>query len=468
MDGPGGPMISRVRSAWRALTAPPAAIRNAALWDAAGAGNRWANAPAVAASPNQHWDNPVISRARAEHQYRNDALCRKVVDAICNSMIGANGIQPLFKEREFQSAWEDWSPRCDAEGRLNWEAFQWQVLRAVVVSGEAFILLSIDPAAAGVPLRVQILGPEFLDTSKSDDSTFGGIKFQGPKAIGYWLFERNPGLVRFASRSRYVPATECFHVFRPTAPGAQRGQSWLSPVLLPLKEVQEYMEASLVKAKVAALFAGFIRTTDGANPVANAAGVPTLEPGSMTRLLPTEEVTFSEPPDAGASFDPFVRSQLRRIAAGMGVPYEILSGDNSQITFASGRHGLLEYKRTVEAVQYLLMIPRLCEPIAERWASMAVALGMASAMPMKVRWIGPSIEMLDAGAEVRATVGEIRNGLTSRSEAVAKRGWRAEEIDAEIAADNERADRLKLTLDCDPRKITQQGQEQQSQVTETQ
>lgn len=460
-------MIERIQSAWRALTAPTPATRNAALWDAAGAGNRWANAPAIPASPNQHWDNPALSRARAEHQYRNDALCRKVVDGICNAIIGANGIQPLFKEREFQNAWADWSTRCDAEGRLNWEAFQHLVLRTVVVSGEAFVLLSIDQTAAGVPLQVQVLGPEFLDTSKSDASTFDGIKYQGPKAAGYWIFERNPGLNRFASKSRYIPASECFHVFRQTAPGAQRGQSWLSPVLLPLKEIQEYMEASLVKAKVAALYAGFIRTVDGANPIATA-GVPTLEPGSMTRLLPTEEVTFSEPPDVGASFDPFVRSQLRRIAAGMGIPYEIVSGDNSQITFASGRHGLLEYKRTIEMVQYLLMVPRLCEPVMERWARLAIALGKASAMPTKTRWIAPTLEMLDPGAEVRAKVGEIRNGLTSRSEAVAKRGWRVEEIDAEIAADNERADRLNLVLDCDPRKITQQGQEQQSQVTETQ
>ncbi|MCX6602045.1 MAG: phage portal protein [Acidobacteria bacterium] len=455
-------MISRIQSAWRALTTP--ATRTAALWDAAGAGNRWANAPAVAASPNMHWDNPAISRARAEHQYRNDALCRKVVESVCNSTVGANGIQPLFKEREFQAAWSDWATHCDAEGRLNWEAFQWQVLRAVVISGECFVLLSMDPAADGIPLRVQILGPEFLDTSRSDESTYAGIRYSGAKPEGYWLYERNPGINRFNSKSRYVSAVDCFHVFRPTAPGAQRGQSWLSPVLLPLKEVQEYMEAALVKAKVAALYAGFIRTVDGANPIATN-GVPTLEPGSMTRLLPTEEVTFSEPPDVGTSFDPFIRSQLRRIAAGIGIPYEILSGDNSQITFASGRHGLLEYKRTIEAVQYLLLVPRLCEPILERWASLAVALGLASSMPVKTRWIAPVLAMLDEGAEVRATVAEIRNGLTSRSEAVTKRGWRSEEIDAEIAADNERADRLGLTLDCDPRKITQQGQEQQSQTT---
>ena len=49
----------------------------------------------------------------------------------------------------------------------------------------------------------------------------------------------------------------------------------------------------------------------------------------------------------------------------------------------------------------------------------------------------------------------------SRSEAVSLTGWDAEQIDAEIAADNARADRLGNMYDSDARKTTQQGQEQQ-------
>ena len=456
-------MIGRLQSAWRALTAPTHDKRSATMWDAAAGGNRWKNATAPAISPNQHWDNPILARSRVEHQYRNDAFCRKIVDSICNAIVGANGITPLFKDPTLQKFFREWTSSCDAEGRLNFEAFQWQLLRTVIVSGEAFILLTIDDAAKGVPLRLQLLGPEFLDTSRSDDSTYAGIRYEGARPAGYWLFERHPETMGYNAKSRYVTAENCFHFFRQAAPGAQRGQSWLSPVLLPLREVQEYMETALVRAKTAALFAGFVRSPEGSNLLATGT-VPTLEPGSMVRLLPNEEVTFSEPPDVGSSFDPFIRSQLRRIAAGMSLPYEVLSGDLSAVTFASGRHGLLEFKRSIEAVQYLLMVPRFCEPVLAKWAQLAVALGIAPQVPQSVRWIAPQLEMLDQAAEVRASVAEIRSGLGSRSEAVAKRGWRVEEIDAEIAADNARADRLNLVLDCDPRKITQQGQEQQSQA----
>ncbi len=88
--------------------------------------------------------------------------------------------------------------------------------------------------------------------------------------------------------------------------------------------------------------------------------------------------------------------------------------------------------------------------------------------PVTPRWIGPTIAMLDERAETAATVSKIRAGLTSRSEAVSATGWNIEDIDAEIAADNARADRLNLVLDSDPRKTTMQGMEQQSQIGATQ
>lgn len=69
--------------------------------------------------------------------------------------------------------------------------------------------------------------------------------------------------------------------------------------------------------------------------------------------------------------------------------------------------------------------------------------------------------MLDPQSEVLAQISSVRAGFTPRSEVIAQRGWRAEDIDTEIAADNARADRLKLTFDTDPRKVTSQGMAQQ-------
>jgi len=257
-----------------------------------------------------------------------------------------------------------------------------------------------------------------------------------------------------------VPAESVLHIYRPLQPGAQRGQSWLGPVLIALRELDEYLQAALIRGKVAALFAGFIRTAEGGNPLSQGGAVPALEPGSMVRLQPSEDVTFAEPPAIESGFDGFVRTQMRRIAAGLGITYEQLTGDLSQVSFASGRTALLELRRNIEGVQYSLLVPLFCEPVVRRWAEIARAVGAlpADADAEVRRWVAPEIEMLDRRSEILTDLLRVRAGFASRSEIIGRTGWRAEDVDAEIAADNARADALGLTFDSDPRKTTQQGQ----------
>ncbi len=462
-------MLARFKAAYQALTTRGASraltTRNAGMWDAGAGGSRVVNWKAQPAGINAWTDNPVIVRARAEGEFRNNAWARKIVDAWLCSVIGASGLNPQFKDKATAAAWARWGDSCDVAGRLDWCGMLHVALQTVIVSGECFVRFIID--GDGVPLRLQILGPEYLDTARIDRDTFAGIRFDGVKVAGFWLFERHPSMVLSPLRSVFVPAAECLHIFRPMSPGAERGVSWLAAVLLPLRELQEYSEAALTKQKIASLFSGFIRTPDGSNPLLGSNNVPSLEPGSMVRLAPNEEVNFSDPPDVGADFDPFIRAQLRKIASGCNIPYEILSGDASQITFASGRHSLLEWARHVEMVQHVVMVQQLCAPVLARWNAIAEALGVIG-QPEKPRWIGPKLAMLDSRMEIAATVARIRAGLISRSEAVSAEGWNAADIENETAQDNERADRLGLVFDSDPRKLTIQGIEQQGAANVTQ
>lgn len=432
-------------------------VRSYPTWDAAGSGSRLSGWNAPTRGVNAWLDNPITVRSRSEGEYRNNAWMRKAIDSVLAAAIGAPGINPQFKDKATATAWSLWADDCDIAGRLDWVQTEWQVLQTVLVSGECFVRLVVTPEDR-IPLRLQVLGPEYLDTSHVDGQTVAGIRYNGVRREGYWLHERHPALAG-SIRSVYVPASECLHLYKPIAPGAERGVPWLAPVLVALRELAEYMEAETVRARTASLFAGFVQSADGSNVLNNTAGVPSLEPGSMVRLQPGEIVEFSKPPDAGPTYDAFVRSVLRKIASGAGIPYEVLASDISTCTFASGRMALLEWRRTLEAIQHAFMVPQFCAPILERWMNLAVSLGVIPE-PQPARWIGPSIAMLDEKSEVAATVARIRGGLTSRSEAVSATGWNIEDIDVEIAADNARADRLGLVLDSDPRRVTQQGQGQ--------
>jgi len=63
------------------------------------------------------------------------------------------------------------------------------------------------------------------------------------------------------------------------------------------------------------------------------------------------------------------------VAAAMGVTYEQLTGDLTQVNYSSIRAGLLEFRRRVEAVQHGVIVHQLCRPIWQAWMAQAVLEG---------------------------------------------------------------------------------------------
>ncbi|MEZ5398613.1 MAG: phage portal protein [Bryobacteraceae bacterium] len=458
-------LLQRFRAAWQAFGEIPAT--RSAVWDAAGGGNRWANKTAPS-TDFASITSPSVLRSRARDSYRNNPWARRAVEVVVAGAIGA-GIKPQFRsanaelKTSVQSAWLAWTDHADFGSRFDVYGLQAAALRTMLVDGEVLVRMIVSPMER-VPLQLQVLGAEFLDASRVDSRTINGIAYDSSgRRVAYWIFQKHPAEAP-NMRSVRVPADQVLHLFQPLQPGQERGVSWLAPALLPLRELQEFAEAALVRQKVAALYAGFVRTPDGTNPLKPTSDVPTLEPGSMVRLQGGEEVEFSEPPEVGQQFEPFVRQQLRAIASALNIPYEFLSGDVSQVTFASGRHSILEFRRQLESIQHHLIVYQLCRPVWDAWIRFGIAAGVLPGQPTNytdVRWVGPLPEMLDPKSEVAAIVSRVRAGFMSRSEAVSLTGLDAEQVDAETAADNARADRLGLVLDSDPRRVTQQGQGQQ-------
>jgi lambda family phage portal protein len=212
------------------------------------------------------------------------------------------------------------------------------------------------------------------------------------------------------------------------------------------------------------MFAGFVTKNAPEDPILNeestgASGTALagLEPGTMQVLLPGEDVKFSAPADVGATYETFMRVQLRSIAAGMGITYEQLTGDLTGVNYSSIRAGLLEFRRRCEQFQHQVMVFQMCRPIWRAWINAAVgsgALPHASDLApyYDVKWIPPGFAWVDPLKDIKAQIMAVRAGFKSRAEVVSEQGYDAEEIDREIAADNARADALGLEHESDPRK----------------
>jgi capsid protein len=143
------------------------------------------------------------------------------------------------------------------------------------------------------------------------------------------------------------------------------------------------------------------------------------------------------------------------------MPYEILSGDLSTVNYTSYRGGLLSFRDYIEDMQWNVLIPLHCDWIFERWLEVAVLAGQLPAdAELSIEWQPPAFDLLDRGEEAKADREMVRTGSMTWPEMIMRQGRNPEEQLATIAAWNSKFDDAKVVLDCDPRKMTNQGQQQ--------
>jgi capsid protein len=135
----------------------------------------------------------------------------------------------------------------------------------------------------------------------------------------------------------------------------------------------------------------------------------------------------------------------------MGITYEALSGDLSNVNFSSGRMGRLEMDRNVAAWQMLMLIPQMLQPIGA-WAVEGWRLIQQDAVAaVKLDWVPPNRPLIDPNREITALRDKVKAGFASRSSVIRELGYDPERVMEEIAADNASADVIGAVFDSDGR-----------------
>ena len=455
------------------------------IYDGAGPGRR-----AVAWQPSNLGAVAALAytqdqlRAKSRDMVRRSPWAAAGVEAFVANAIGT-GIKPqsmvqdAVQREAVHRLWRDWCESADAAGLTDFYGLQALACRAMIEGGECFVRLRYRRPEDGLPvsLQLQLLESEHLPATLNSETPDGnviraGIEFDRlGRRVAYHLYRGHPGDGSLAPMSGAgsldlvrVPASEIVHLYRPLRPGQIRGEPWLARALIKLHDLDQYDDAELQRKKTAAMFAGFITRLapdDNLLGVGKGGSESTVEfePGTMQILEPGEDVKFSEPADVGSSYAEFLRMQFRAVAAAMGITYEMLTGDLTQVNYSSIRAGLLEFRRRCEAIQHSVIAHQLCRPIWRAWLDQALLDG-ALTLPgyskrlrdyRAVKWIPQGWQWVDPKKEFEAMKTAIRSGLLSRSQAISGFGYDAEDMDREIAADNQRADELGLVFDTDPR-----------------
>ncbi len=476
----------------RALTSASQLSRH---YEAAAAGRRtsgWARTAGNADVINAVAMTEI--RMHARDLLRNNGNARRGQHIVANNTAGwgimPKAIGPDAKQNAAaNSIWKDWasSTVCEVEGRHTFAAIQHLAMRTIVSDGEVLIRrrLRQEKDNLALPMQLQVLEADYLDMGRnsiggpfdsgaySGGPVINGVEFDliGRRAA-YWLFSQHPGSGRNFGPSKRVPASEVLHIAYTDRPGQTRGISWLGSAIVTMKDLDEYEDAELVKQKIAAAFSAFV-TDDGmgSNPAAGEQStldplVENFEPGMIARLPPGKQITFAQPPQMTSDQLP-IRS-LRKIAAGLGITYEDLTGDYSQVNFSSARMARLAHYGNVCDWQENMLIPLLCQATwgwVMEVAQMTGMLGASDTVP-SATWTVPPIPMIEPDKEGLAKQRLVRAGAMTFSGMVREQGYDFDDFIAEYKADLVKLDAAGIKLDSDARNLTSAGQEQPSATAE--
>lgn len=416
-----------------------------------------------------------LLRDRSRDLVRNNPYAAKAVQVIVSNTIGTGIIGQARAQRsrrrsqqltDLFTGWATDPLQCDYEGRHDFYGLQALAMRCVVESGEVLIRRFIQPGQR-IPMQLLLLEPDYLDTSKDVALESGGLIKEGieydrqGRRVAYWLHDEHPGeqhlrVTDFSSTR--VPADEIIHLYRQDRPGMNRGVPWAAPIIMRLRDFDDYTDAQLLKQKISACFAAFAVDTEAADAGMGAELIDKLEPGAIEILPPGKDIRFASPPSVG-EIDKVSRQYLLQIAAGFGVTYEALTGDLNNTSFSSGRMGWIEFHRNIESWRWQMLVPQMMNPVW-RWFTQAASASGVRMEGIIAQWTPPRRELIDPSKEVGATIKAVRGGLMSLSEAIREYGYDPEEVLREIQQDNQLLDELGIILDSDPRQISGAGNAQ--------
>ena len=144
--------------------------------------------------------------------------------------------------------------------------------------------------------------------------------------------------------------------------------------------------------------------------------------------------TFIEP-KAVPGFGDYMKGGWKEVAAGYRCPYELMTGDLTEVNFSTSRMSMNQFRAEVESEQWRVTVPRLCAPIA-RW--FVAAVDLVAPVPAVVAapdWSTPRWASPNPVQDVASDLSAVKGGMQSISEVIRRRGYDPEAVFSELEGD---------------------------------
>lgn len=421
----------------------------------------WVPKRAGASANTDHAMDAATLRVRSRSLFQNVPYMAQGLRSLVANVVGT-GITPRWmgaRAASFDKLWAAWAPHADADGRLDVYGLQAAAYRAMEQDGEVLVRIRPRRAEDGlpVPIQFQLLEIDWLDSQRTEkrgaNVIINGIEYDAiGRAVNYWLFDEHPGeqsIVTFRRASSHpVPASSIIHLYTPERPGQGRGFPRAAPVIARVRDLQLYEDAELqrknLETRLGVLASGDASMLANSPVDLSASGDPAeakrtgelgvLPSGGITALPDGVNLT-TVAPVAPPGYVDYVKYQLHLIAAGWGVTYEMMTGDMKDVNFSSARVRMLDFRREAEMTQWLVLIPRLIDRMCRAFVDASVLAGLVPKANYDIDYSTPKWDYVNPQQDVKADLDEISGGLSSLSEKLRRRGYKPDQVYAEIADD---------------------------------
>lgn len=424
-----------------------------------------------------------LLNARVQDIARNDGWASAAVDRQVDALIGAGwllaarpnasalGMDPQAADEladAIEAEWEiyanDPSFWCDA-GRRGPAAMVLALgCRHRMSEGESLGVLVYEERGGPYATAMMVIDPARLSTPNGvmdTDRMVQGVELDGyGAAIAYHFQSRHPSETSLSGSGldtwERVPRETSWgrprvvHAFEARRAGQVRGVSPLAPILKKLKQLVRYDEAELQAATLNAVLAAFVESAGGPADAGLMVGdvadeledrridhykdAPVRIDGVQVAYgFPGDKLTLTKPGHPNAAFEAFVRAGIRNVASAVGLSYEQLSMDWSQVNYSSARAALVEVWRGLTA-RHSSFAAQFMGPWYAAWLEEAIDKGRVKlpagapdfqasrAAYVAADWIPPGRGWVDPLKEADAAVTRRQAKMSTLADEVGQQG----------------------------------------------
>lgn len=414
-------------------------------------------------------------RARSRRLVRMNPNGKRAVALFKSNIVGPDGVSVQAQSKMFrdgkdtldakaneaiEAAYRDWADKhCDYLGISSLVEIEAAAVACSVQDGEFIFRKHYGRSAGKYGFQLELIDPELLDILKNEPTKDGEIRLgvqydKRGRVVKYWFRERNFNGDYNSGRTFSVDAKFIIHGFIHEWPNQSRGVPWMHASLETTKHLEKYEEAAIVASRSKAGAMAFMSSKegdeyagdeDGSDTYGSGTTLDQIDPGTI-KDIGSHEIQQWDPKYPHEMYDPFIKSTLRRIAAGLGISYHALSMDLADVNYSSIRAGVLEDREIFKALQGWF-IRALVRHVYEEWLATAYMMGeikigkiplsrpVDQYMPAKFQ--GRRWSWVDPQKDGEANKLAIEQRLKSRSQIIRDQGDDPETVWLEIQREDE-------------------------------